>query len=266
VAHDILKSLQGDNHERVLALLQENASIEAEAAINCDRVLESRAKANHERLLGLLQSNAAAHGPQVSGKDSDCTTKSDSVPANTTAHPADGPISIAHERVIIRNIAFAQPEAVLQSDAGHYSQVSGDDPVCTTKSDSIPERTAAHPAAEKEDTWCGEKQAQAKADMILPVQRRADQSIQCTPKNPKAVHFTPKNAKCATSCSPKSATCSTSCRRRQRRSPRHTARSVTRVMTRKTPRNAAASRHIKHGSPTYGAEPPCWPVPQRWRS
>jgi len=140
--------------------------------------------------------------------------------------------------------------------------------------------------AENEDAYPGVLQREAETVMILPVKRRTVQNLECQPKTPKAktpkaVHFSPqhsrqKNPKCGTSRSPKNMTrgtsrspknmtCGTSRKSPQRtgKSPRRTARSITRLMTRRTPRNAAASRRVGQSTPKCDA--PCWPVSQRWR-
>lgn len=122
---------------------------------------------------------------------------------------------------------------------------------------------------ENEESYPGVMRAEPETVMILPVQHRSVQDGRCFPKNSKTVQFSPrssrhKNTKCGMSCSPKGTAMSR--KSPKGRSPRRTARSITRLMTRRTPRNAAASRHknvIKQSSPKFDA--PCWPVLRSWR-
>jgi len=140
-----------------------------------------------------------------------------------------------------------------QKNANLRSQVSGRKSDGDTQTGSVSET-----GAENEDAYPRAFQTEADCVMILPVQRRIVQKQECQSKNSKAVHFSQenfgqKNPKRGTSCSPKS----TSCKSPQRRSPRRTARSITRLMTRRTPRNAAASRRIGQITPKREVSQ-CW--------
>jgi len=241
-ANDAILALLGDNDERVLALMQENASLESQAVRNCDKALEVKAKENHERLLGLLQNNAS-HRLSASGKNSNGTAQNDSIPQKIAAEP-----------VVENQFAYsAGDQAALE--------VARITPVQR----SVSVQTAAQSAVENEDNYPGVEQVQPEAVMILPVQRRSVQNSPSCPKNSKAVRFNPKD----TTCSTRSPQCRSSsrksphCRSTSRRSPQRASCSVTRTMTRRTPRNAAASQRVKRGSPTYDA--PCWPASSRWR-